>query len=135
MKKYLLAAVAALALTGSAYAQSDLDKWRNAAPGAAPQPAPYDAYPQPAPQYEPNVLPACESPRLTPTLRRIGMQMGVALFNYSAVTMSSGPDMEFCRMVAWTSAGKRLVNFTVNWTNQAAGQFYVHVTGYSARMW
>ena len=62
------------------------------------------------------------------------MQMGVTLFNYYAVTMSSGPDMEFCRMVAWTSAGKRLVNFTVNWT-QAAGQFYVHVNGYSNPLW
>lgn len=66
---------------------------------------------------------------------KIGMRMGVALFNYYAVTMSAGPDMEFCRMVAWTSAGKRLVNLTVNWTNPATGQFYVRVNGYSNRLW
>lgn len=62
------------------------------------------------------------------------MQMGVALFNYYAVTMSASPDMEFCRAVAWTSAGKRLVNLTVSWTNQATHQFWVQVIGYSGRM-
>ena len=33
MKRYLLAAVAAVALGGSANAQSNLDAWRNVAPG------------------------------------------------------------------------------------------------------
>jgi hypothetical protein len=117
VRKLLLAAGAALALAGPAHADDFSDGYRDGLLHGGP------------------VLPACESPRLTQTLRQVAMKMGVALYNYNAVTMSSMPDTEWCRAVAWTSSGKCIVNFNVVWTNRDIGQYLVTVTGYSRPIW
>lgn len=116
MKQYLIAAVAALAIAGPAHADAYSDGF---AAGMRGDP----------------LLPVCEAAQLSPTLRRVAMNMGVALYNYNAVTMNWTPDIEWCRAVAWTSSGKRVVNFTVSWTNKAAQQFWVQVTWYSRPIW
>jgi S1-C subfamily serine protease len=105
---------------------------------AAPPPsqdAPAPTQPWQPRQQPVNVLPMCEAPQVTPVLKRIGLQMGVAVFKYDAGTMSRTPDMEFCRAVAWTSAGKRVVNYTITWLNRATNQFNVRVTWCSGQMW
>jgi hypothetical protein len=95
------------------------------APELAPAPAPE---PAPAP---PATLPACDSPGVTNVLIRIGLNLGAVVFRVQGGEVSSTADMRFCRGVAWTSAGTRIITYTVRWTNPAPGQYWVQLTWYS----
>jgi hypothetical protein len=104
-----------------------------AAPRATPAPQPAALPPQLPPMPE-RALPACESAAVKNELMKIGNSRGVAVFNIFSATLVNAGDMEMCTALAWTTAGKLAVTYTVNWTNRQAGLFWVQVTSYR-RTW
>ena len=89
-----------------------------------PRPSFRPALPEPS-------LAACESSSATDTLAKVvekstrGRTLGVQVFKVDARTLRSTADKKFCAALLWTSAGKQVVNYTVEWMNRETGQFWV----------
>lgn len=93
---------------------------------------PVDAPWQLPPMQPVRVLPACNSPRVTNTLIRIGLKNGIAVHSVYGRALSATADMEFCRALVSSNVGNRIVNYNVTWMNPEIGQVFVRVTRYSA---
>lgn len=45
-----------------------------------------------------------------------------------------GPHEADCRALAQTTAGTRVVSYTITWTDKPTGKYWVQVIGYSGRV-
>jgi hypothetical protein len=54
-----------------------------------------------------------------------GRRLGIEVFKVDPRTLRSTTDKKFCAALLWTSAGKQLVNYTVEWMDRETGQFCV----------
>jgi hypothetical protein len=76
-------------------------------------------------------LAACESTSVTDTLARVvekstrGRTLGIQVFKVDPRRLRNTADKRFCAALLWTSAGKQVVNYTVEWMNRETGQFWV----------
>jgi hypothetical protein len=76
-------------------------------------------------------LAECESSSATDTLARVvqeslrGRRLEIEVFKVDSRTLRSTTAKNFCAALLWTSAGKQLVNYTIEWMNRETGRFWV----------